>query len=544
MATLSTHVLDTSRGRPASGLRIVLESAAGSVLAETVTDDDGRARDLAPGRAGRGHVPAALRLRRPGSPSRASPGSTPRSSSPSASPATSTSTSRCCSAPSATRPTVAAETLLRARRAVVGDRETPVAVRIRDGVITDVSPYDVDAGAAEVVELADDEVLLPGLVDTHVHVNEPGRTEWEGFASATRAAAAGGVTTIVDMPLNSIPPTTTVAALAEKQAVAEGRTYVDVGFWGGAVPGNVPDLEAAPRGRGLRLQVLPARLGGGGVPAPRRRRARRGDGRDRTAGLAAAGARRGRRRDRPVRARCVVRRVPREPPGRGRGAGDRPGHRDRARAPAAGRTSSTSAPRLRCRPCAPPGRTASTCRWRPARTTCTSTPGRSPTGPPSSSAARRSATPPTATHCGPRSPAGDIDLVVSDHSPCTAELKRQDTGDFAEAWGGIASLQLGLPVVWTARPRARRTPHRRGAVDGDRSRRSGWAWRARARSRSVPTPTSASSPPTSRGSSTLRACTTRTRCRPTPGVRSPAPCAGPGCAAYRSTWPPPRAGAC
>ena len=86
-------------------------------------------------------------------------------------------------------------------------------------------------------------MLLPGLVDTHVHVNEPGRTEWEGFATATRAAAAGGVTTIVDMPLNSIPPTTTVAALEEKRAVAEGQVRVDVGFWGGAVPGNLADLE-------------------------------------------------------------------------------------------------------------------------------------------------------------------------------------------------------------------------------------------------------------------------------------------------------------
>ncbi len=85
-------------------------------------------------------------------------------------------------------------------------------------------------------------MLLPGVVDTHVHVNEPGRTEWEGFATATRAAAAGGVTTIVDMPLNSIPPTTTLEALDLKRATAEGQVRVDVGFWGGAVPGNVGDL--------------------------------------------------------------------------------------------------------------------------------------------------------------------------------------------------------------------------------------------------------------------------------------------------------------
>ena len=93
------------------------------------------------------------------------------------------------------------------------------------------------------IELADDEVLLPGVVDSHVHVNDPGRTEWEGFASATRAAAAGGVTTLVDMPLNSIPPTVDVAALEVKRKTAETQAHVDVGFWGGAVPGNVADLR-------------------------------------------------------------------------------------------------------------------------------------------------------------------------------------------------------------------------------------------------------------------------------------------------------------
>ena len=133
--------------------------------------------------------------------------------------------------------------LIRARRAVIDGREVAASVRVRDGVIAAVEDVNADAAGAEVVELADDEVLLPGLVDTHVHVNEPGRTEWEGFASATRAAAAGGVTTIVDMPLNSIPPTTTLAGLEAKRVGAEGQSHVDVGFWGGAVPGNVADLE-------------------------------------------------------------------------------------------------------------------------------------------------------------------------------------------------------------------------------------------------------------------------------------------------------------
>ena len=131
--------------------------------------------------------------------------------------------------------------VIRARRVLTPAGETAAAVVVRDGVIAAVEPY--DAARREAVDLADDEVLLPGLVDTHVHVNEPGRTEWEGFATATRAAAAGGVTTLLDMPLNSIPPTCTVDALQIKRKAADGRCHVDVGFWGGAIPGNVDDLR-------------------------------------------------------------------------------------------------------------------------------------------------------------------------------------------------------------------------------------------------------------------------------------------------------------
>jgi allantoinase len=86
-------------------------------------------------------------------------------------------------------------------------------------------------------------ILMPGLVDAHVHLNEPGRTEWEGFWTGTRAAAFGGVTTVVDMPLNAIPPTTTVAGFKEKIAAAQGKCWVDVGFYGGIIPGNVEELK-------------------------------------------------------------------------------------------------------------------------------------------------------------------------------------------------------------------------------------------------------------------------------------------------------------
>ncbi len=127
-----------------------------------------------------------------------------------------------------------------ARRVLVEGTFVPATVTLGAGTITGIGPY--DAGAALV--LPDTSYLLPGVVDTHVHVNEPGRTAWEGFTTATRAAALGGVTTLVDMPLNSVPPTTTVAALARKRAAAAPQAAVDVGFWGGAVPDSLGGLEA------------------------------------------------------------------------------------------------------------------------------------------------------------------------------------------------------------------------------------------------------------------------------------------------------------
>src|SRR5947209_18206117 len=127
--------------------------------------------------------------------------------------------------------------VVRGQHVVTPNGVEPAAIQIRDGRIADVRAFDNMPQGCEVVE-AGDRVVLPGLVDSHVHVNEPGRTDWEGFATATRAAARGGTTTIIDMPLNSIPPTTDVRALAAKRAAARGQCHVDVGFWGGAVPGN------------------------------------------------------------------------------------------------------------------------------------------------------------------------------------------------------------------------------------------------------------------------------------------------------------------
>ncbi|MFF1477285.1 allantoinase AllB [Streptomyces sp. NPDC058301] len=133
--------------------------------------------------------------------------------------------------------------VLRSSRVITPDGTRPASVAVAGGVIDAVLPYDAEVPAGARLEDFGDDVLLPGLVDCHVHVNDPGRTEWEGFWTATRAAAAGGITTLVDMPLNSLPPTTTVANLRIKQDVARSKAHVDVGFWGGALPDNVKDLR-------------------------------------------------------------------------------------------------------------------------------------------------------------------------------------------------------------------------------------------------------------------------------------------------------------
>src|SRR5712691_3705630 len=131
---------------------------------------------------------------------------------------------------------------IRAPRVVTPQSVGPACVHVNDGRISAVTSFDNYPEGCRLVEVRDEAVLMPGLVDTHVHINEPGRTDWEGFASATRAAAAGGVTALVDMPLNSIPPTTTVAGFQTKLAAASDQCHVDVGFWGGVVPGNTSEL--------------------------------------------------------------------------------------------------------------------------------------------------------------------------------------------------------------------------------------------------------------------------------------------------------------
>src|SRR5579872_1653985 len=144
--------------------------------------------------------------------------------------------------------TRAVDLLIRAPRAVTGlaaEPERPLAVAVTNSTITAVEPlHATTLTSRDTLELSRDEVLMPGLVDSHVHICEPGHTQWEGFASATRAAAAGGITTLVDMPLDSVPVTVSVDALRVKQRAADGQAHVDVAFWAGVIPGSTPGLAA------------------------------------------------------------------------------------------------------------------------------------------------------------------------------------------------------------------------------------------------------------------------------------------------------------
>lgn len=149
--------------------------------------------------------------------------------------------------------------VVRSERVVLPDGVRAATIRIEDGRIVRIAPHDERPASAVDID-ADDLVVMPGLVDTHVHLNDPGRADWEGFETGTMAAAAGGVTTVVDMPLNSIPPTTTIEGLHAKRAAAAGRCSVDVALWGGVVPGNAGELEALARGgvRGFKCFMAPS----------------------------------------------------------------------------------------------------------------------------------------------------------------------------------------------------------------------------------------------------------------------------------------------
>jgi allantoinase len=343
---------------------------------------------------------------------------------------------------------------IRSRHVVLPGGTRAAAIRVRDGRIAEVGDYTSAARTAEPVVDLEDRVLLPGVVDTHVHVNDPGRADWEGFDTATRAAAAGGVTTLVDMPLNSVPATTTVRGLEEKLRAADGRCHVDVAFWGGLVPGNAAELPrlAAAGVLGFKCFLVPSGvdefpavaeadlrgalpllrsvsallLAHAELPDPIERAAAvpTGDPRSHATWLASRPA------AAEVRAIELLIALAGEFGVRthvvhlSAAAGIEPLRRARARGvPISVETcphylllaSGEIADGDTACKCAPPIREATNrdALWRALGE-------------------------------------GAIELVVSDHSPAPPALKHLETGDFLRAWGGIASLQLGLPLVWTA----------------------------------------------------------------------------------------------
>ena len=341
--------------------------------------------------------------------------------------------------------------VIRSASALVAGGFRAVEIGVTDGRIAAISDPLGAAGQLEgdqYITLAHDEVLLPGVVDTHVHINEPGRTEWEGFATATAAAAAGGVTTLIDMPLNSIPATTSAEALEVKRSVA--TVAVDTGFWGGAVPENLGHLRPlhdagvfgfkaflAPSGvdefghlDAVQLEaaldeiadlgsllivhaedpgVLDAHVDDGGADYHRFVQSRPHEAEITAIQRVIDGVR-----------------------------------RTGARAHILHLSSAAALPALRAAKAEGLPITVETC---PHYLTIAEE--QIPDGatqfkccPPIRDEANRDALWQALLD-------GDIDIVVTDHSPATVELKTRGGGDFGLAWGGIAGLQLGLAAVWT-----------------------------------------------------------------------------------------------
>ena len=333
------------------------------------------------------------------------------------------------------------------RRVVLPDGVRAAAIEIRDGRFTAVGSYDrnvdIDAG---------DNYILPGLVDTHVHLNEPGRTEWEGFRTGTRAAAAGGYTTLVDMPLNNVPATTTVANLRAKESAARGHCMVDYGFWGGVVADNQEHIAALARAGVLGFKCFLVHPGIDGFTMVNRAQLEAA-----MPAIADAG---------------VPLMVHAELPGPIDAVSQHLDNWQRYSTYLASRPDAAEVEAIRLM--------IELCRKYKCRVHIVHL--SSVEALPDLKAARAEGLPitvETCPHylhfaaeeipdgatlfkCAPpiRSRAnreslwqalseGDIDLIATDHSPCLPEMKRRGNGSFREAWGGIASLQLALSIVWT-----------------------------------------------------------------------------------------------
>lgn len=345
---------------------------------------------------------------------------------------------------------------LRGKRVFIDGALRPATLTIRDGRIASIAPYEATADASPPLIDAGDLVVSPGVVDTHVHINEPGRTEWEGFATATQAAAAGGITTVMDMPLNCIPATTSLEAAETKKASLEDQRWVNVGFWGGVIPGNADELPKLARFGcpGAKCFLVPS--GVDEFPHVTR------DDLDKAMPV--------------LREQGMTLLVHAELPG--------PIEEAEARLAREGGDVTSYARYLASRPNAAEDEAIALmielCRKHGTRVHIVHLSSASAL--PLLEAAHAEGLPISAetclhyltftaeeiehraTHfkCAPpiREGAnreklfdglfnGTLSLVVSDHSPCTPQLKCSEHGDFERAWGGISSLQLGLSALYT-----------------------------------------------------------------------------------------------
>jgi allantoinase len=342
---------------------------------------------------------------------------------------------------------------IRSKRVVTPEGVRGATVRIRNGVIEAISSYNGLPSGKHIYD-AGESVVMPGLVDTHVHINEPGRTDWEGFETATRAAAAGGVTTLIDMPLNSIPATTTAAALETKRAAARKKCWVDVGFWGGVVPGNAGELRALHHAGafGFKCFLVPS-----GVPEFAH--VTEDDLRSALPVLAALETPLLVHSELPEPIERANKKLAKldpakyktwllsRPPGAETKAVEmmiRLAREFNARVHIVHLSSELSVPLVRRAKKEGVRITAETCPHFLLFASATIRNGRTEfkCAPP----IRDSRNNGSLWNALGR---GAIDFVVSDHSPSPPAMKCLNSGDFLKAWGGISSLQLGLPVIWT-----------------------------------------------------------------------------------------------
>ena len=348
---------------------------------------------------------------------------------------------------------------LKSHRVLINGSLQAATLLIADGIISDIAAYDVTLPPEIAITDVGNKIISPGLVDTHVHINEPGRTEWEGFNTATQSAAAGGITTVVDMPLNCSPVTTTADALRQKLESLQGKLWIDCGFWGGVVPDSLGDLDeliqagvlgvksftihsgidefprVQPQHLSQAIRILakynvpylihaeldPSENSGEEHEAPAigdqyqsflasRPKSWENDAIDMMIDLAQEAKNEG------VQGKVHI------------------VHLSSAEAIPAIRKAQDQGLQLSAESCPhyltlfsesiPDGKTLFKC--------C----------PPIREDANRQ-------ELWQGLADGTIEFIVSDHSPCTPQLKHIDSGDIEHAWGGISSLQFGFSIIWT-----------------------------------------------------------------------------------------------